>query len=254
MDKEFIGKMIAKARKEMLLTQREVAFITGIDKTTISKIEHGRLNASIDTINKICNAVDLELKCVNFKEFKDLKFEKHPFHILADELGESYPNYKENKTCYQAKMKLANGLNISVVIGTPFCSNGKDTYEVSFWSENGFERIFGHQTKGMVDFLMERAQYIEDIRFLDLLHAEGFEHFGTMFEFIKQIGKWWVVVNPEGTSFFVYNEEPCNFNIDRSMVISDYEQFSSIYPKLEEFIDEKEKTGIQPPFLLLGRI
>lgn len=251
MDKEFIGKMIAEARKEMLLTQREVAFITGIDKTTISKIEHGKINASIDTINKLCEAVGLELKCVNFKEFKDLKFEKHPFHILADELGESYPNYKENKTCYQAKLELQNGLNISVIIGTPFYSNGEDTYEICFWSENGFQRVFGYKTKEMVEHLLEQAQYIDDIRFIDLLNNEGFEPIGDDFSSIKKIGKWWVCVNPVGKSYFTYNEKPHSFSFGRSMVFCNYKEFSGILPRIEEFIDEKEDKGIMPPFVLL---
>lgn len=239
--REFIGKMIAKSRKEMLLTQSEVSFITGLNKTTISKIENGKLNASIDTINKLCDAVKLELKCINFKEFDDLKFEKHPFHVLADKMGESYPNYKESKTCYQAKMKLANGLNISVVIGTPFYSNGIDTYEVLFWNENGFEMVFGNQSRGKVNFLMEQAQYIEDARFLDFLNEKEFKPIGSVFDFIKQIGKWWVLVNPVGKSFFSYNEKPHSFNTCRSIVYCDFEKFSSLFPKIEEYIDEMEK-------------
>lgn len=250
--KEFIGMMIVRARKGMKLTQKELSEITSIDKTTISKIEHGKINVSIDTINKLCEAVGLELKCVNFKEFKDLKFEKHPFHILADELGESYPNYKESKTCYHAKLELQNGLNISVIIGTPFYSNGEDTYEICFWSENGFQRVFGYKTKGMVEHLLEQAQYVDDIRFIDLLNNEGFEPIGDNFSFIKKIGKWWVYVYPVGKSYFVYNEKPHSFDIGRSMVFCNYKEFSDILPKIEEFIDEKEDKGITPPFVLLN--
>ena len=144
--REYIGTTIAKARKKRRLTQKRVSEMTGIEKATISKIEAGKMNVTIDTLDKLCNAVGASIRIFDGKIFEDLVFEKHPFHILADTMGPSYPNYEANKTCFQATMQFENGLNISVVMGTPFHSNGVDTYEVCLWAKEGFEEVFCHLT------------------------------------------------------------------------------------------------------------
>lgn len=246
--KEYIGKKIAEARKKQRMTQKSLAEITGIDKTSISKIEKGKINATIDTLDKICQVVGYELRLSNFKIFEDLVFEKHDFHKLADAIGESYPNYQDNKTCYQAKMQFDNGLNISVLIGNPFYSNGIDTYEACLWSKD-FELVVGYKTDGEVNALMEYAQMIKDVRFLELLQANDFEVYN-MFSHIKKIGKWWVVVNPVGKSHFMYNDESKNFHVSRQ-IFCDFEAFSEILPKMEEYIEEREKIDNKKDFYLL---
>lgn len=172
-----------------------------------------------------------------FKTFKDLVFEKHDFHKLADAMGKSYPSYEANKTCYQAKMQFLNGLNISVLIGTPFYSNGVDTYEVCLWTDD-LEIVIEHQKSGNVSNLMKYAQMISDVRFLELLQQEGFEYM-SLFSFIKCIGKWHVLVNPVGISYFAYNTEPANFD-SSNFIYCSYERFSEVFPKVEDYIKERE--------------
>lgn len=249
--KEYIGNKIAEARKKKRLTQKYVSEITGIDKTTISKIEKGKINATIDTIDKLCEAVGATLRVKEYyKIFEDLVFEKHDFHKLADAMGESYPNYKESKTCYQAKIDFENGLHCSVVIGTPFYSNGVDTYEVCMYSEGGFELIQGHLNDFGIDSLMMYAQMVKDVRMLELLQKYGFEHYET-FRFTKKVGEWYVVIHPCGKPYLLYNNEPKNYPIS-NMVYVDLEELESMLPNLEGFINEREKNKPQKPFYMLG--
>lgn len=42
-------------------TQQQLADLVGCDKTFIYKIETGKQNATISTINDICNALDISL-------------------------------------------------------------------------------------------------------------------------------------------------------------------------------------------------
>lgn len=247
--KEYIGKKIAEARKKKRMTQKNLSAITGIDKTSISKIEKGKINVTIETLDKICNAVGYELRFSNFKIFEDLVFEKHDFHKLADAMGESFPNYEDNKTCYQARMKFSNGLNISVLIGTLFYSNGIDTYEVCLWSDT-FELIVGYKTDGEVNVLMEYAQMVNDVRFLELLQQNEFEEI-RLFSFIKKIGKWWVLVNPVGESYFAYNTKPSDFN-GSTFVYCGYDKFAEILPNMESFIESREADKKEHGFYING--
>ena len=240
--KEYIGESIAKARKKKRLSQKAVSELTGIDKTSISKIERGRLNATIDTIDKLCNAVGARIRIFedNYM-FEDLVFEKHPFHVLADQLGDAYPNYESSKTCYQAKKQLRNGLSISVVIGTPFYSNGVDTYEVCLWSESGYQEVFGNLSDMEVSHLMEYSQKITDINILAYLQANGFEllqmHSGS-FGYTKKHKEWYVFVNPCGNPIIGASKEPRNFGR-----IQDYRSFEHIKERLDnldEYVDYLE--------------
>ena len=247
--KEYIGNKIVEARKKKRLTQKYVSEITGIDKTTISKIEKGKINATIDTIDKLCEAVGTTLRVKEYyKIFEDLVFKKHDFHKLADAMGESYPNYKESKTCYQAKIDFENGLHCSVVIGTPFYSNGVDTYEVCLYSEEGFEYVQGHLTDFEVDTLMMYAQMVKDIRLIKFLQDNAFNILNN-FSCMKQIGQWHIMVNPCGKAYWTYNTIPANFS---GIIYTTFEEFSEILPKIEDFISEREKNENRPSFYLLG--
>lgn len=249
--KEYIGNKIAEARKKNRLTQKYVSEITGIDKTTISKIEKGKINATIDTIDKLCEAVGATLRVKEYyKIFEDLVFEKHDFHKLADAMGESYPNYKESKTCYQAKIDFENGLHCSVVIGTPFYSNGVDTYEVCLYSEGGFELVQGYLNDFDIDSLMMYAQMVKDVRTLELLQEYGFEHYKT-FRFTKKVGEWYVVIHPCGKPHLLYNNKPQNYPIS-NMVFVNLEELEYILPNLEGLIYEREKNENKPFLYLLG--
>lgn len=199
--KEYIGKKIRKSRTKQRITQKKLAQLTGIDKTSISKIERGKLNVTLETIDKLCNALRVNIRIIDGnKVFEELVFEKHPFHVLADEVGDTYPDYKKCKTCYQAKLQFDNGLNISAVKGELFYSNGVDTYEVCLWTED-YQEVFGHLTDMQVSTLMEYSQIVKDVKLLSLLKENGFElyeHPMSILNYIKKYNDWYICVNPCG--------------------------------------------------------
>ena len=57
-----IGKNISRIRKEQLITIKELGFRCDIEKSNLIPIEKGRINVTINTLVKICNALDIELK------------------------------------------------------------------------------------------------------------------------------------------------------------------------------------------------
>ena len=57
-----IGQHIKQTRRKALLTQNELAILTKLTRPTISKIENDSKNTSIDTLIKICDALDKQLK------------------------------------------------------------------------------------------------------------------------------------------------------------------------------------------------
>ena len=54
-----IGKQIESRRKELGLTQGELAKMCGLVQTTVSKIELGRFSVSLDLLQRVCKP----LKC-----------------------------------------------------------------------------------------------------------------------------------------------------------------------------------------------
>lgn len=59
-----IGKLIADARKEKKLRQKDVAFLTGINTVVISSIENGRFGGSFGILEKCAEAVGLQFTLV----------------------------------------------------------------------------------------------------------------------------------------------------------------------------------------------
>lgn len=59
--REFVGKQIAKKRKELSLTQSELAKRCGIQRSTLSKIESGYYSASIDALYVIAQELECDL-------------------------------------------------------------------------------------------------------------------------------------------------------------------------------------------------
>lgn len=57
-----IGNRIAEIRKQRGLTQAELSEITGLQQVNISKIENGKYNVSIDILNRVCRALEVEIK------------------------------------------------------------------------------------------------------------------------------------------------------------------------------------------------
>lgn len=62
MKKEELGESIKNRRKVLGLTIRELADLTGMSKTTISQIETGVGNPTIDVLYNIFEYLNLEMK------------------------------------------------------------------------------------------------------------------------------------------------------------------------------------------------
>jgi transcriptional regulator with XRE-family HTH domain len=61
MNNQQIGKIIQKRRDYLNLTQKDVAEMAGITFKSISEIELGIRNPSINTLNKVLDVLGLEL-------------------------------------------------------------------------------------------------------------------------------------------------------------------------------------------------
>lgn len=61
-----LGEQLKHQREEKKLTQEELAGITGLSKYSISKIESGQWNFTVDKLYEYCNAIDLELRVTEF--------------------------------------------------------------------------------------------------------------------------------------------------------------------------------------------
>ena len=59
--REKIGLRIKEIRIKKNITQEQLSDMSGMNRTTISKIEAGKFNASIDLINKLTNCLGAEL-------------------------------------------------------------------------------------------------------------------------------------------------------------------------------------------------
>lgn len=60
--KSLIGKRIKQLRKLKGLSQEKFARKIAIDRTYLSKIESGKLNITIDSLDLICKGLNIALK------------------------------------------------------------------------------------------------------------------------------------------------------------------------------------------------
>ena len=56
-----VGNAVAAARARKALSQKELSDLTGIDQSDLSKIERGIANPSVNTLNRIAEALEMEL-------------------------------------------------------------------------------------------------------------------------------------------------------------------------------------------------
>ena len=56
-----VGEAVAAARAKKGLSQKELSDLTGIDQSDLSKIERGIGNPSVNTLNRIAQALDAKL-------------------------------------------------------------------------------------------------------------------------------------------------------------------------------------------------
>jgi len=57
-----IGEKIVERRKELNLTQEDLAFSADIDRTYIGYIENGKQNVTVSVLCKLANALDINIK------------------------------------------------------------------------------------------------------------------------------------------------------------------------------------------------
>lgn len=62
-----IGEQIRQQRNNLFMSQKELASITGIDQSDLSKIERGIANPSIQTLERIAKGLNVEL-VISFKQ------------------------------------------------------------------------------------------------------------------------------------------------------------------------------------------
>ena len=60
-DPASLGQAIRKARKALRITQKELSLQTGISRTTIRAIEHGKQTAHLGLVLQICRDLGLTL-------------------------------------------------------------------------------------------------------------------------------------------------------------------------------------------------
>ena len=58
---EETGNALHAARKAARLTQKQVSQLTGIDQANISRIEQGKLNPTLTTLLRLCEATGWQL-------------------------------------------------------------------------------------------------------------------------------------------------------------------------------------------------
>lgn len=62
MIKDVFGNRIKELRANKLMSQDELALLSGIDRTQISKIEKGKINVTLETIEKLATAFNISIK------------------------------------------------------------------------------------------------------------------------------------------------------------------------------------------------
>ena len=74
--RRILGSFIKEARKARQLSQQDVADKVGLNNMTISKIESGKFNFGIDTLNKLSIALDFRLELIiNDEISSDIRFD-----------------------------------------------------------------------------------------------------------------------------------------------------------------------------------
>lgn len=56
-----VGKRIKEIRVEKKISQQELADFCGIEPSNMSRLEAGRANATLSTLDKICKSLDIEI-------------------------------------------------------------------------------------------------------------------------------------------------------------------------------------------------
>lgn len=103
--KETFGEYINKLRVENKLTLTKLAAALDIDQSTLSKIENGKRNVSIDILPKLANIFNLEIKMLEHEYFS----EKIAEMIYPQEEASELLKAAEEKAKYLRIKKLEQG-------------------------------------------------------------------------------------------------------------------------------------------------
>lgn len=64
-----LAKKIIRLRKERGMSQEELAFIAGLDRTYVGRIENLKRNPTLNTLVKIATALDMDVyELLNFNQ------------------------------------------------------------------------------------------------------------------------------------------------------------------------------------------
>lgn len=133
-----IGKRIAEIRQSKKLTQVQLAELSGLNRVNINKIENGRYNVSIDILQKVCDALDIELILKN----KDMKIEE----IKTLEELKEYINSHEDWMVEVNDVIENNGWIDETGISVGICNDGKKRL------------IFDSEMKAVIIDMIEAAE------------------------------------------------------------------------------------------------
>lgn len=61
--KELVGIRLRDIRKNKCLSQDELANLSKLDRTYISRVESGKQNITIESLNILCSCLGVSLKC-----------------------------------------------------------------------------------------------------------------------------------------------------------------------------------------------
>lgn len=67
-ERKRLGLIIAERRNDLKMTQLELAEKSGVQKPHLSDMENGKKNVGIDNINKVMNALNLQLVAIIIKK------------------------------------------------------------------------------------------------------------------------------------------------------------------------------------------
>jgi len=69
MNRQELGKIIQSRRKELKITQVDLALVSEISTKQLSNIEQGKVSPTIDTLSKVCETLGLNID-INIKTEK----------------------------------------------------------------------------------------------------------------------------------------------------------------------------------------
>jgi len=57
-----LGENIITGRRKRKISQEQLALISDVDRTYVARLEHGKANPTIKTLNKLCKTLKIRLE------------------------------------------------------------------------------------------------------------------------------------------------------------------------------------------------